>query len=570
MFNKEMDQANMNLESRRQIADLLFPSDTKPISYYEEKYPSRELPDLAEVTRFSPSPTGFIHIGSLYCALISNRIADQSDGIFMLRIEDTDKKREIPNGVSEIVQTMKRFGIDYDEGQLSDNESKGEYGPYKQSDRAEIYIAYTKHLVELGLAYPCFSTQEELEEMRKEQERQGVLPGYYGKWATSRNLTVEKIKEKLSQGKVPVIRLKSPQESGSVRYRDIIKGELTFPSNNQDVIIAKSDGLPTYHFAHAIDDHLMHTTLVIRGEEWLPSVPLHLQLFSAFSWEPPKYAHIPLILKSEGKSKRKLSKRKDPEAAATYYLETGIPTEAVISYLTNLANSGFEDWFRSHPDESPWNYKISLEKMSKSGALMDLVKLIDISKAVISRMPAEQISEQMLRWAQEYNPNFAQLIFKHKDYFLNILNIEKGGPNTRKDFAQWSEVPDKYGYFFDEIFDKLPINKIQTQNIHDNKEISTILTSFLEVYRHSDSKEVWLNKIKNLCINNGYASSMKEFNESKPGTYKGHLGDVTMALRTALTKRDRTPDLYETISVMGENRVKTRIKNYINSMFSYS
>lgn len=560
-----MDQANMNLESRKRVVDLLFPSDTKPISYYEEKYPSRELPSSAEVTRFSPSPTGFVHIGSLYCALISKKIADQSDGIFMLRIEDTDKKREIPNGVDEIVQTMKRFGIDYDEGQLSDSESKGEYGPYKQSERAEIYIAYAKHLVESGLAYPCFCTQEELEDMRKEQERQGFMPGYYGKWAKSRNLTAEDIKENLSKGKVPVIRLMAPQENGSVRYMDLIKGELTFPSNNQDVIIIKSDGLPTYHFAHAIDDHLMHTTLVIRGEEWLPSVPLHLQLFTTFGWEPPKYAHIPLVLKSEGRSKRKLSKRKDPEAAATYYLEAGIPTEAVISYLTNLANSGFEDWFRSHPDDSPWSYKISLEKMSKSGALMDMVKLKNISKAIISRMPVEQICEQMLKWAQKYSPNFAQLISKQRDYFLRVLSIEKSGPDARKDFSQWSEVPVKYDYFFDDMFNQSPINEITTQNIQDSRAVSVILDSFLAVYDHSDSRDEWLAKVKNICVVNGYATNMKEFNESEPGTYKGHLGDVTMALRIALTHRDRTPDLYEIMSIMGKNRIKTRIKNYTDS-----
>lgn len=563
MSNKKMGQTNMESEGSRRIADLLFPSNTKPISYYEERYPSRELPSFVAVTRFAPSPTGFVHIGLLYSALISKKIADQSGGIFMLRIEDTDKKREIPNGVNEIVKTMKLFGIEYNEGQVSENESKGEYGPYKQSERAEIYLAYAKYLVERGLAYPCFCTQEELEDMRKEQELQGAMPGYYGKWAKSRKLSEEDIRRNLSEGKVPVIRLKAPQKSDSIRYRDLIRGELTFPSNTQDVVIIKSDGLPTYHFAHAIDDHLMHTTHVIRGEEWLSSIPLHLQLFSTFGWEPPKYAHIPQILKSEDGAKRKLSKRKDPEAATAFYIEAGIPVEAVISYLTNLANSGFEDWFRANPDKSPWEYKISLEKINKSGALMDTIKLRDISKEVISHMNAQQIFEQVLNWSETYNPDFASLISSDRDYFMRVLDIERSGTTVRKDFAQWSEVSDKYGYFFDEMFDKSQPKKIKTQNIQSANEVSNILNTFLKTYSPADSIDQWLAKIKDMCTNLGYAPSMKEFNQGKEGAYKGHLGDITMILRMAITGQDKTPDLYEIMSIMGSDRVRTRIKSYI-------
>ena len=380
----------------KELANLIFP-DAKPISYYEEKYKPRDLKEGAVVTRFAPSPTGFVHIGGLYQALVAIQSAKKTEGVFFLRVEDTDQKREVENGVTDIVNSLKDFDMEPDEGMISDTEEKGNYGPYKQSLRKDIYQAFAKYMIELGKAYPCFCTPEEVEEIRKKQEAAKIRPGYYGVWAKCRNLTLEEMADKIKNGEKYIIRFKSPgREDRKIKYKDVIKGVVEFPENDQDIVIIKADGLPTYHFAHVVDDHLMRTTHVIRSDEWLSSVPIHLQLFNEIGFKAPKYAHISPIMKNDNGNKRKLSKRKDPEAAVSYYKEEGIPPQAVKEYLLNIANSTFENWRRANPDKSIDEFDFNLSKMSVSGALFDMVKLLDIGKNVISRMTAEEIYDKSL------------------------------------------------------------------------------------------------------------------------------------------------------------------------------
>ena len=385
----------------KDLANLIFPN-VKDISYYEEKYPRRNLKEGAIVTRFAPSPTGFVHIGGLYQSLIAKKVANQTGGVFFLRIEDTDQKREVENGITDIVNSLKDFGLEPDEGMISETEEKGKYGPYKQSERKEIYQAYAKYLIEQGKAYPCFCTPEEVDGIRKKQEEAKIRPGYYGIWAKCRHLTVEEMIEKIKNGENYIIRFKSPgREDRKIKHKDVIKGNVEFPENDQDIVIIKADGLPTYHFAHTVDDHLMGTTHVIRGDEWLSSVPLHLQLFHELGFKSPKYAHIAPIMKNDDGNKRKLSKRKDPEAAVSYYEEEGIPKEAVKEYLLNIANSTFENWRRANPDKNIEEFELNLNKMSVSGALFDMVKLHDVGKTVISMFTAENVYEESLKWAKK-------------------------------------------------------------------------------------------------------------------------------------------------------------------------
>ena len=423
----------------KDLAELIFP-DVKDISYYEEKYPERNLPEGAVVTRFAPSPTGFVHIGGLYQALVARTVAKKTGGVFFLRVEDTDQKREVENGVIGIVNSLKDFDMAPDEGMISDTEEIGNYGPYKQSLRKEIYQAYAKYLISQGKAYPCFCTQEELDEIRQKQESAKIRPGYYGVWAKCRNLTVEESAEKIKNGEPYIIRFKSPgREDRKIKHKDVIKGNVDFPENDLDIVIIKADGLPTYHFAHAVDDHLMHTTHVIRSDEWLSSVPLHLQLFHELGFKAPKYAHISPIMKNDNGGKRKLSKRKDPEAAVEYYKKEGIPSEAVKEYLLNIANSTFENWRKANPDKSIDEFDFQLNKMSVSGALFDMIKLLDIGKTVISKMTAEEVYNYSLIWAKEYNEELAKML-EDKEYALKVFGIERGNKKPRKDISKWSDV----------------------------------------------------------------------------------------------------------------------------------
>ena len=545
----------------KDLAKLIFP-DAKDISYYEEKYPRRNLPEGAIVTRFAPSPTGFVHIGGLYQALVARTAAEKSKGVFILRIEDTDQKREIENGTEGIIQSLKDFDMMPDEGRISKDEEIGNYGPYQQSLRKDIYQAYAKYMIGQGKAYPCFATAEDLEEMRAKQEAAKVRTGYYGVWAKYRNLSVEEAAEKIKNGESYIIRFKSPgREDRKIKHKDIIKGNVDFPENDQDIVIIKADGLPTYHFAHAVDDHLMGTTHVIRSDEWLSSVPLHLQLFMELGFKPPKYAHISPIMKNDNGNKRKLSKRKDPEAAVSYYAELGIPSLAVKEYLLNIANSNFENWRKQNKQAPIEEFDFKLNKMSVSGALFDMVKLLDVSKIVISKMTAEEVYEKAIRWAQTYDEELYELLSKDKEYTLKVLGIERGNQKPRKDIAKWSDLKFNIEYMYNEEFEKVK-NNYELQTINNKEDIRKILDLYAEEYFNiDDDKQTWFNKIKEVAGKMGYAKEVKEF-KANPEQYKAHVGDVSTVIRIALTGRTNTPDMYEIMQVLGKEEVISRLKNF--------
>ena len=542
----------------KDLADLIFPN-AKDISYYEEKYPERNLKEGAIVTRFAPSPTGFVHIGGLYQSAIAKKLANQTEGVFFLRIEDTDQKREVENAIKDIVTSLKDFGLEPDEGMISETEGKGNYGPYKQSQRKEIYQAYAKYLIEQGKAYPCFCTPEEGEELRAKQEAAKIRPGYYGVWAKCRNVTVGEAIERIKNGEKYIVRFKSPgREDRKIKHHDAIKGNVDFPENDQDIVIIKADGLPTYHFAHAVDDHLMRTTLVIRGDEWLSSVPLHLQLFHELGFKAPKYAHIAPIMKNDNGNKRKLSKRKDPEAAVSYYEEEGIPEEAVKEYLLNIANSNFENWRRANKDKSIDEFELQLNKMSVSGALFDMVKLLDIGKTVISRYTAEKVYDEAKKWAQRHDEELDKIL-DDKEYALKVFGIERGNKKPRKDIAKWSDVKENIEYMYDDVFYSKK-RDYPYQVINDKEKIKKILDLYIEkYYDDNDDKDTWFEKIKELAGEMGYAKEVKEF-KANPDKYEAHVGDVSTVLRVALTSRTNTPDMYEIMKILGRDRIKARFE----------
>ena len=542
----------------KDLANLIFP-DINGIEYYEKKYPKRNLKEGAIVTRVAPSPTGNVHIGTLYQGFVAKKVAKQTEGVFFLRIEDTDQKREVENGINQIISAFSNFGIVPDEGMISETEEKGEYGPYKQSKRKEIYQAYAKYLIEQGKAYPCFCSAEEIEQMRQKQEQAKIRPGYYGVWAKCRKLSIEEMSEKIKSGEKYIIRFKSPgREDRKIKHHDVIKGNVDFPENDQDIVIIKADGLPTYHFAHAVDDHLMGTTHVIRGDEWLSSVPLHLQLFHELGWKPPKYVHIAPIMKNDNGNKRKLSKRKDPEAAVSYYAEEGIPQEAVKEYLLNIANSNFENWRRTNQDKSIDEFELQLNKMSVSGALFDMVKLLDVGKNVISKYSSEKVYEEAYNWAKKYDEELLELL-QNKEYSLKIFSIERGNKKPRKDIAKWSDVKNSIIYMFDEKFFSKK-QDYQYQIINNKEDISKILNLYIEkYYNQEDDKQTWFDKIKELSGELGYAKEVKEF-KANPEKYKAHVGDVSTVLRVALTARTNTPDMYEIMKVLGKESIKKRFE----------
>ena len=545
----------------KDLANLIFP-EAKEISYYEEKYKKRDLPEGAIVTRFAPSPTGFVHLGSLYQVVIARKMAKQTGGVFFLRVEDTDQKREVENGVTGIIESLRDFGLTPDEGMINETEEIGVYGPYKQSLRKDIYQAYAKHLLEQGKAYPCFATPEELDEMRAKQEAAKIRPGYYGVWAKYRNLTVEEAAERIKNGDPYIVRLKSPgREDRKIKHHDVIKGNVDFPENDQDIVIIKADGLPTYHFAHAVDDHLMGTTHVIRGDEWLSSVPLHLQLFQMLEFKAPKYAHIAPIMKEDDGGKRKLSKRKDPEAAVSYYTEIGVPKEAVSEYLLNIANSNFELWRKQNPNADVSEFELQLNKMSVSGALFDIVKILDIAKTVISKYTAESIYEEATNWAKIYDEELYKLL-QDKEYALEVFGIERGNTKPRKDIAKWSDVKENIEYMYDDEF----YNKERTyeyQKVTDKELINKIVTLYMEkYYNENDDKQTWFEKIKDLSQEVGFAREVKEW-KKEPEKWPGHVGDISTVLRVALTSKANTPDMYEIMQVLGKERIFKRFEEAI-------
>ena len=538
---------------RKELADLIFP-EAKEVSYYEEKYPERDLPEGAQVVRVAPSPTGFIHVGGIFQGLIAKKIAQQTGGVFFVRIEDTDQKRKIENGNEEILNAYKDYDLYPDE-----TVGKGNYGPYVQSERKEIYQAYAKKLLEEGNAYPCFCSPEELSNIRENQTKAQERTGYYGKWAKCRNMPVDMAYEKIKNGDPYIIRLKSPgNPEKKIKIKDVIKGGVDMPENDQDIVIIKSDGLPTYHFAHAVDDHLMHTTLVTRSDEWLSSVPLHIQLFRILGFKVPKFAHTAPLEKTEDGARRKLSKRKDPEAAVSYYTEVGIPKEALKEYLMNIANSNFEIWRKQNPDKDMMkDFEFHLNKMGVSGALFDMVKLLDVAKGVISKFTAQEVYDFSYAWAEKFDPELKEML-DNKEYSLKVLGIERGNVKPRKDIAKWSDVKNIIYYMYPEKFANN--TEFEYQKISDENEIKKIVSEYVNNYFDiNDDKQIWFNKMKDLAEKLGYAREVKEY-KANPEMYKGHVGDISTVIRVTLTGRANTPDLYEIIEVLGEKEVKDRLK----------
>lgn len=541
--------------TNKELANLIFPNINKTVEDYISIFPKRKEGQV--VTRFAPSPTGFMHIGNFQQAVIDYVIAKNNKGIFILRNEDTDKKREKEDAIDVIMETLTYYGIIPDEYQFHDKEV-GEYGPYIQSERKEIYQTFIKHFIEIGRAYPCFCTKEELDSLREEQTKDKVRTGYYGEYAHCKNLSLEEYASRIKNGEEYIIRFKSEGDyEKRFKFKDQVKGELEFPCNDLDIVIMKKDGLPTYHFAHLVDDYLMGTTHVVRGEEWLSSVPVHMELFRTLGVKPPKYIHTPLILKKESEGHiRKISKRKDPEASMSYYRECGYPVRAVIESLMTIINSNYEEWHTSNPNSTYLDFTYSPKKMSSSGALYDLDKLKNISKNIISKMSKEEVMEESLKWASSYSKELENLILRDKDYYMAIINIEREQKKPRKDIAKYDEVIDNIWYMYDDLYNSK--DKVyEYQKITDISEIRNITSTYIDKYFNLNDKDAWFNGIKALCDELGYASNMKDYKEN-PDKYKGSVADVSTVLRVALTTKSMTPDLYEIMKILGKERIVKR------------
>ena len=539
------------------LANIIFLNITKTIEDYEKEYPERNLEKGACVTRFAPSPTGFMHLGGLFQALIDFNIARQSGGIFYLRNEDTDKLREVEGATELIMEVLKYYNIIPDEYELN-GKIVGNYGPYVQSERKEIYHAFIKHLIKIGRAYPCFCTKEELDQMRENQETMKIRTGYHGRFARCSRLTVEEAIEKIESGEKYVIRFRSNGNfDNKFEFDDLRQGKLFLNENDIDEVIMKSENmLPTYHFAHIVDDHLMHTTHVVRGEEWLPSAPKHIQMFEAFGFNAPKYIHTPLIMKKDGDSLRKISKRKDPEASMSYYKELGYPTLAVIESLMTIINSNYEEWHTANPDKKFTDFEFKANKMSTSGALYDLMKLEDISKNIISKMTKDEVYEASYEWAKGYDRKLKELIEKDPEYYKNVINIEREQTKPRKDIAKYSDIYRLIWYMYDDIYEDSD-KSYEWGKILDEDEIDNILKTYMDKYFDVSDKDMWFNNIKSMCDELGYASNMKEYKKN-PDAFKGNVADVSTVLRVALTSKSQTPDLYEIMRLFGKDRILKR------------
>ncbi len=543
------------------LADLLFPHVTKTPEDMEALFPARNLPEGAIVSRMAPSPTGFVHLGNLVQGLTSERLCHQSNGVLFLRVEDTDAKREVPGAVEVLINSLKHYNILFDEGATVDGDA-GAYGPYRQRQRAEIYHVYAKQLVLQGEAYPCFCTEEELADIHARQEAEKANFGYFGKWAVWRDRSIEEIKEALAKGMPYVLRYRSTGSiENKIKFTDLIKGNLELTENDIDHVLLKSDGIPTYHFAHAVDDHLMRTTHVVRGDEWLPTLPFHLQLFRALGFRAPKYLHIGPLMKMDGESKRKLSKRKDPELALSYYRAAGFPVQSVYEYLMTVLNSNFEDWRRANPDAPVDSFKFSHKKMNPAGSLFDEAKLRDVSKNVISRMDAERVYVEVCAFAKDYDEDLYTHLTADPAYAKSILAIGRGGKKPRKDFATWTDVKPYLDFFFDDWFqvvDAYPEN-------FDKADIKKALTAFLASYDPKDDMNAWFDKIKAVADALGFASDMKAYKEN-PAAFRGNVADVSMFLRVAVTGKLNSPDMYAVMQILGEDRVRARIEKMLNTL----
>lgn len=547
----------------KRLAEMLFPETNETPENYENMFPPRNLPEGAKVTRLGPSPTGFIHLGNLFGAFADERLAHQSDGIFYLRIEDTDDKRYVDGAVDIIINSLRFFGINFDEGASAEGET-GRYGSYTQSLRGPIYRCFAKKLVSDGKAYPCFLTEEEIAAIRAEQELTKQNPGIYGKWAKSRNLSLEEIEGKLSSGDPYVIRLKSDGDMSlpedkikRFEVEDAIRGILSMPVNDQDIVLLKANGIPTYHFAHVIDDHLMRTTHVVRGAEWLASLPIHVELFEKLGWEPPVYCHTAQLMKlDEDGNKRKLSKRKDPELSLNFYRNLGYHPAAVREYLLTVLNSNFEEWRIANPTADIDEFKFTTEKMSNSGALFDLNKLNDVSKDVLLRISASDLFDFLKAWSYEFKHELSHM-FDDREYLETILDIGRKETKPRKDHIYAEQIVENISYFFDDMFkitDDFPVEA--------KEDTSKIISAYLDSYRHEDSQEEWFAKIRQIASDMGYAAKPKDY-KKHPEEYKGHVGHVSTVIRIALMGRSQSPDIWEIQQILGEERTRARLEKFL-------
>ena len=542
------------------LAQLLFPNVTMSPEEVEQRFPPRNAPEGAVITRMAPSPTGFVHLGNLVQGLTSERMAHQSGGVLFLRVEDTDAKREVPGAVEVLIETLKHYGIQFDEGATIDGDN-GAYGPYRQRQRADIYHVFAKKLVQEGMAYPCFCTEEELASMREKQEANKETTGYYGPYAIWRDRPMEDVKAQLDAGMPWVLRFRSTGDvSKQFKFNDLVKGELTVTENNIDQVLLKSDGIPTYHFAHAVDDHLMHTTHVVRGDEWLPSLPFHIQLFKALGFKLPKYVHIGPLQKMDGASKRKLSKRKDPELALTYYKKEGFPVQAVYEYIMTLLNSNYEDWRRANPNAPSSDFKFSPKKLNPAGNLFDYSKLCDVSKNEIAKMDAAQVYELLLEWAKEFDPEFAGKLEANPEYAKKILAIGRGGKKPRKDLAIWSDAKPYMGFFYDEYLEAPCFDEKFEREV-----IRSALEKFLDRFDITDDSNTWFEKVKEITNELGFTTDMKAY-KADPTAFPGTVADVSTFLRLAVTGKTNSPDLYTVMQILGKDVTVARIRNAISAL----
>ena len=542
------------------LAELLFPDVTTTCEELEAKYPPRNVPEGAVITRMAPSPTGFVHLGNLVQGLTSERMAHQSGGVLFLRVEDTDAKREVPGAVEVLIESLKHYGIHFDEGATIDGDN-GDYGPYRQRQRAGIYHVYAKKLVEEGKAYPCFCTEEELAAMREKQEANKETTGYYGPYAIWRDRPIEDIRAQLDAGNPWVLRFRSTGDiAKQFKFNDLVKGELTVTENNVDQVLLKSDGIPTYHFAHAVDDHLMRTTHVVRGDEWLPSLPFHIQLFQALGFKLPKYVHIGPLMKMDGTSKRKLSKRKDPELALTYYKSAGFPVQAVYEYIMTLLNSNYEDWRRANPTSPSTDFKFSAKKLNPAGNLFDYAKLCDVSKNEIAKMDAQQVYTLLVEWAREFDPDFARKLTADPDFAVRILAIGRGGKKPRKDMATWADAKPYMGFFYDEYLEAPVFDEK-----FDKAVIRSALEKFLERFNFQDDATVWFDKVKEITQELGFTTDMKAYKQN-PDAFPGTVADVSTFLRLAVTGKTNSPDLYTVMQILGKDVTVSRIRKAMEQL----
>ncbi len=549
----------MTEKERIELANLLYPNITNSVDYYEKRYPKRDLPEGAMVTRYAPSPTGSVHLGNLLSAFADMVYAKQSGGSFYLRIEDTDQKRMMEGGIENITSVLHDFDIIPNEGYSFG----GKYDPYIQSQRTEIYQTYIKDLIIRGYAYPCFMTEEEIQNIREEQEINKTKIGIYGVYAVDRDLSLDEVKEKLANNEEYVIRLKSPGDANNeIEIVDCIKGKMKFPEHNVDTVLLKKDGTPTYHFAHAIDDHLMHTTHVIRGDEWVSSLPLHYQLFQLLGFEPVKYAHIaPITIKDQETGNiRKISKRKDPWFGVKYYDENGIPIEALHLYLATITNTNFEEWYLNHSDQSIDNFEFKFEKQAIGGTSFDEAKLVNLCKTYFSRKSGKEVYEETLNWAKKHDTDYAKLLEENKEDMIQFLGIEKDGPRPRKDISKYCEVKEEFSYAIDSLFKEENYKKYDGDKTYDTKLVEDYIDNYLDLEVDNDT---WFNTVKEFAVKNGYAASPKDYKKN-PEDYKGHVGDICEAIRVMITGRLKSPDLYSIMKILGKNKIKERIEMYKN------